>query len=112
MYCTEWPPIVVGSKANVLRSGIPSEAAGPVADNVTPTLMSCADTAVANTPAASAHAVNVSMDFMLAPSQDIWFGQIGQRRGNSEARHQNEIMARRQLPSVPHVSARFDRRPG
>ena len=37
---TFWPPIVVGSSSNVFFSGMPSEAAGPVADSVTPTLMS------------------------------------------------------------------------
>ena len=34
------PPIVVGSSSMVFFSGMPSEAAGPVADSVTPTLMS------------------------------------------------------------------------
>ena len=41
------PPIVVGRSSNVFFSGMPSEAAGPVADSVTPTLMSaCADPAI------------------------------------------------------------------
>jgi hypothetical protein len=40
MYCTLRPPIVCGSSGKVLRSGMPSDAAGPVADSVTPTLMS------------------------------------------------------------------------
>ncbi len=34
MYCTFLPPIVCGISAKVLRSGMPSDAAGPVADNV------------------------------------------------------------------------------
>ena len=34
------PPIVVGSSSKVFFSGMPSDAAGPVADSVTPTLMS------------------------------------------------------------------------
>ncbi|MNT10610.1 hypothetical protein D3C72_1454480 [compost metagenome] len=33
-----WPATSLGSSATVLRSGIPSEAAGPVLDTVTPTL--------------------------------------------------------------------------
>src|SRR6185369_15090236 len=33
------PPIVVGNSSNVFFSGMPSEAAGPVADSVTPTLI-------------------------------------------------------------------------
>ncbi len=37
---TFWPPIVAGRSSNVFFSGMPSDAAGPVADNVTPTLMS------------------------------------------------------------------------
>ncbi len=41
-----WPPIVVGTSSKVFFSGMPSDAAGPVADSVTPTLMSaCADRA-------------------------------------------------------------------
>ena len=43
---TFWPPIVVGSSSKVFFSGMPSDAAGPVADSVTPTLMSaCAGAA-------------------------------------------------------------------
>ena len=33
---TFWPPIVVGRSSNVFFSGMPSDAAGPVADSVTP----------------------------------------------------------------------------
>ncbi|KAG1424938.1 hypothetical protein G6F57_023418 [Rhizopus arrhizus] len=33
-----WPATSLGSNATVLRSGIPSDAAGPVLDTVTPTL--------------------------------------------------------------------------
>ena len=33
-----WPATSFGSRATVLRSGMPSEAAGPVLDTVTPTL--------------------------------------------------------------------------
>ncbi len=47
MYWTLRPPIVCGISGKVLRSGMPSEAAGPVAETVTPTLMSCATTAPA-----------------------------------------------------------------
>src|SRR6185312_8510908 len=35
-----WPSIDCGSSSNVLRSGMPSDAAGPVADSVTPIVMS------------------------------------------------------------------------
>src|SRR6185369_3930172 len=37
---TFWPPMVVGRSSNVFFSGMPRDAAGPVADRVTPTLMS------------------------------------------------------------------------
>src|SRR5512134_3378714 len=54
MYCTFLPPIVCGISANVLRSGMPSDAAGPVAETFTPTLMSCASAALAPTAARTA----------------------------------------------------------
>src|SRR3569623_2135 len=45
MYCTLLPAIFFGSSEMVFFSGMPSEAAGPVADTVTPTLI-CAEAAV------------------------------------------------------------------
>ncbi len=56
MNWTFLPPIVCGISGNVLRSGMPSDAAGPVADTLTPTLMSCASAAL--TPAAVRRAAN------------------------------------------------------
>ena len=48
------PPIVVGSSSNVFFSGMPSDAAGPVAEMVTPTLISAsAGAATASTTAAA-----------------------------------------------------------
>ena len=47
------PPMLVGSSSNVFFSGMPSDAAGPVADNVTPTLMSPRAGAVTRTSAAA-----------------------------------------------------------
>ena len=41
---TFWPPIVCGISAIVFFSGMPSDAAGPVAETVTPTLMSACAT--------------------------------------------------------------------
>src|ERR1700712_4304121 len=46
--------MVLGIRAMVFFSGMPSDAAGPVADSVTPTLMSaCADSAAAIRPASN-----------------------------------------------------------
>jgi hypothetical protein len=56
MYCTDLPPISLGSRANVFFSGMPSEAAGPVAETVTPTLI-WADAAPVNAANASASTV-------------------------------------------------------
>ena len=54
---TFWPPIVVGRSSNVFFSGMPSEAAGPVADSVTPTLIwPCAESAK---PQAATAAISV-----------------------------------------------------
>ncbi len=39
MYCTFWPAISFGNRAKVFFSGMPSEAAGPVAETLTPTLI-------------------------------------------------------------------------
>ncbi len=47
------PPIVAGSSSNVFFSGMPSEAAGPVADSETPTLMSAHAVPAANSSAAT-----------------------------------------------------------
>ena len=56
------PPIVVGSSSNVFFSGMPSDAAGPVADSVTPTLMSaCADTATRRRQASAAASAGSSL---------------------------------------------------
>jgi len=46
MYCTLLPAISFGSSAIVFFSGIPSDAAGPVADSVTP-IFTCADAVAA-----------------------------------------------------------------
>ncbi len=48
MYSTFLPAISFGSKAKVFFSGMPKEAAGPVADTLTPTLI-CAEALLANT---------------------------------------------------------------
>ena len=53
---TFWPPIVAGSSSNVFFSGMPSEAAGPVADSVTPTLISAMRRKGATPQAATASA--------------------------------------------------------
>jgi len=50
--------MVVGSRSNVFFSGIPSDAAGPVAETVTPTLISAS--AVAATPNENAAASAVT----------------------------------------------------
>ena len=62
---TFWPPIVVGSSSKVLRSGMPSEAAAPVADSVTPTLMS--PRAVSVRPSASSASANKSPVRVIVP---------------------------------------------
>src|SRR5690606_4647696 len=67
MYSIFWPATSVGSRLTVLRSGMPSEAAGPVAATVTPTLI-CADTATGRLKArAAANVVRrpVVMQFIL-----------------------------------------------
>src|SRR5512137_1163386 len=79
MYWTFLPPIVCGISANVLRSGMPSDAAGPVADTVTPTLMSCASTALAPT-AARRVANSLVVNFMSLLFFFRWNG--GRRKVN------------------------------
>src|SRR5712692_7647828 len=62
---TFWPAIAVGSSSKVLRSGMPSEAAAPVADRVTPTLMS--PRAVSVRPSANAASANKSLLRVIVP---------------------------------------------
>jgi len=58
------PPMVAGSSSSVFFCGMPSDAAGPVADTVMPTVMSaCAGSASANAIAAPS-AVVVRESFM------------------------------------------------
>jgi hypothetical protein len=51
MYSIDLPPAVFGHIGIVLRSGMPSDAAGPVADTVTPIRTCAAAVAVASTSA-------------------------------------------------------------
>jgi hypothetical protein len=51
---TFWPPIVCGISAIVFFSGMPSDAAGPVAETVTPTVMSACAMPVSAVAAAKA----------------------------------------------------------
>src|SRR5450830_492067 len=63
--------MTVGSKAMVFFSGIPSDAAGPVVERVTPTLMSaCAIPAALNNANAASlvSTENLRVDFILAVS--------------------------------------------
>jgi hypothetical protein len=62
------PAMAVGSNSNVFFSGIPSDAAGPVAESVTPTLMSAnAGMAMATSAAPSAgRNVRTCMEILLA----------------------------------------------
>ena len=64
MNSTFCPAIVVGTNWNVLRSGMPSDAAGPVADTVTPTL-TCAWAGSAAAPIAAATAAAASRRFFI-----------------------------------------------
>jgi hypothetical protein len=46
VYSIFWPAMSLGNSSTVLRSGMPSEEAGPVVDSTTPTLIwACADRA-------------------------------------------------------------------
>ena len=67
--------MVVGSSEMVLRSGMPSDAAGPVADTVTPTFTS-AQAAVEN-PATAAHS-NASFFNCMGSLPGEWM--VGMRR--------------------------------
>ena len=50
MYSTSCPAMLLGSSAMELRCGMPSEAAGPVVEMVTPTLMVSAAAEAASAP--------------------------------------------------------------
>ncbi len=57
------PAIAVGSSSNVFFSGMPSDAAGPVADSVTPTLMSaCAGAAMTSAAASAGSSLRTAME--------------------------------------------------
>ena len=67
MISTAMPPRVFGTSANTFFSGMPSEAAGPVAASVAPTLI-CAATEVvtsANVNTASSFFIVSSLDKLL-----------------------------------------------
>src|SRR5947207_3835090 len=77
---TFWPAIAVGSSSKVLRSGMPSEAAAPVADSVTPTLMSAR--AVSVRPSASTASANKSLVRVIVPPV-IGFDHAARQCGRS-----------------------------
>ena len=64
-----WPLIVVGRSSIVFFSGMPSDAAGPVAESVTPTLMSARTAPGAATASAAATSDNIVLRFMSPPPE-------------------------------------------
>ena len=76
MYLTFSPPNVAGSSAKVCFSGIPSEAAGPVAETMTPMVTSARADPVAKT-SAIAWASASFFNFMMSPVVNNWyFGEL------------------------------------
>ena len=69
---TFWPPIVAGRSSNVFFSGMPSDAAGPVADSVTPTLMSACDGPAAPAMASAATSAGSSLRTCMKSPPEAW----------------------------------------
>ena len=66
-----WPAMVLGSSAIVFFSGMPSDAAGPVADSVTPTVMSAIAAPAASASTAATRAWNGSRGFEVIKEVSI-----------------------------------------
>ena len=97
MYCTLLPAISFGSSAIVFFSGIPSYAAGPVADSVTP-IFTCADAAVAAHTRLAASTASIHRFIFITCLQTLLEKSVNRPCDSRTPKHLKNL-------SMPHCSA-------
>ena len=93
MYLTFSPPMVCGNRANVCFSGMPSDAAGPVAETLTPMVMSAQAEPAATTSASAC----TNASFLTFMSPPVFCGVFARRNMQD---HQRRVDCRRGLFDV------------